>query len=199
MKEVFLNYSLQLLNKNYVYDNNTLDRVKYGLEIIYISITKTIVILSISAVLGLIKETILMILFINGIRKFAYGIHAKKSWQCYISSILIFIILPYIFKFIEFNVIQKVSISIISFIGYALFAPADTHKRPLPNKKHRKELKINTLVVCSIYILIIFISKNELLNNIIILSMITELFVINPIVYKIFDMPYNNFMAYQPK
>lgn len=199
MKDVIVNNSLKLLNKTYQYDNDTFDRVKYGLETIYISITKMVVILSISLIFGLIKETLLTIIFFNGLRTYAYGIHAKKSWQCYISSTTIFVLLPYIFKFIEFNVIQKILIVMISFLSYILFAPADTHKRPLINKEHRKKLKINTLIICSIYSIIIFISKNELLNNIIILSMIIESFVINPIIYKIFNMPYNNYKTYKTK
>lgn len=199
MKEVFLEHSLKLLNKEYHYQGDDLDRVTYGLEVIYISITKIFVILLVSLIFKTFKETVLMILFVNGLRTFAYGIHAKKSWHCYISSIIIFVLSPMLFSYIEINTIQKILISIICFISYALFAPADTHKRPLVNEKHRKKLKINTLIVCSIYIVIIFISKNTLINNLIILSMITEVFVINPIIYKIFDMPYNNYMTYQPK
>lgn len=199
MKEVFLERSLQLLNKEYNYQGDDLDRVKYGLEVIYISITKMFVILLVSIIFRAFKETLLMILFFNCLRTFAYGIHAKKSWHCYISSIICFVLSPMLFKYIEINVIQKILISIICFISYVVFAPADTHKRPLINKEHRKKLKINTLIVCSIYIAIIFISKNSLINNMIILSMITEVFVINPIIYKIFDMPYNNYMTYQPK
>lgn len=199
MKEVFLERSLQLLNKEYNYQGDDLDRVKYGLEVIYISITKMFVILLVSIIFKAFKETLLMIIFVNGLRTFAYGIHAKKSWHCYISSIICFVLSPMLFKFIEISIIQKILLSIICFISYVVFAPADTHKRPLVNKEHRKKLKINTLIVCSVYIAIIFISKNTLINNMIILSMITEMFVINPIVYKIFDMPYNNYMTYQPK
>lgn len=199
MKEVFLERSLQLLNKEYNYQGDDLDRVKYGLEVIYISITKMFVILLVSIIFKAFKETVLMIVFVNSLRTFAYGIHAKKSWHCYISSIICFVLSPMLFKFIEISIIQKILLSIICFISYVVFAPADTHKRPLVNKEHRKKLKINTLIVCSIYIAIIFISKNTLINNMIILSMITEMFVINPIIYKIFDMPYNNYMTYQPK
>ena len=48
MREKIVNRMLISLNNTYHYDNDTLERVKYGLEIIYISITKMIVILLIS-------------------------------------------------------------------------------------------------------------------------------------------------------
>ena len=95
--------------------------------------------------------------------------------------------------------VQKIIISIVCFIGYLVFAPADTHKRPLVNKKHRIKLKISTLIVSAIYIFIIFVNENLLINNMIILSMIIELFFINPIIYNIFDLPYNNYKTYQTK
>ena len=199
MKDVIVNKSLNILNNTYVYDNDTFDRVKYGLEILYISITKMIVILSLSLIVGLLKETIITIILFNGLRTFGYGMHAKKSWHCYISSSLIFIVLPYIFININFTFIQKILISVLSLISFTLYAPADTHKRPLINKKHRTTLKIKTIVTCLIYILIMFMSKNTLLNNLILLSMVIESFVINPWIYKLCNMPYNNYKTYQIK
>lgn len=197
MREKVVNRLLISLNNTYNYDNDTLDRVKYGLETLYISITKFFVLLVTALVLQTTIETILTILFVNGIRSYAYGLHAKKSWHCYVSSMLVFIFLPLYFKNVSFTFIQKIYICIICFVGYSLFAPADTHKRPLINKQHRSKLKTNTLLVCSFYIIIIFISNNALLNNMIILSMIAELFAINPIIYKLCDMPYDNYKTYQ--
>lgn len=197
MREKVVNKMLISLNNTYKYDNDTLERVKYGLETLYISITKFFVLLVVSLVLQTTLETILTIFFVNGIRTYAYGMHAKKSCHCYVSSILVFIFLPLYFKNLSFTFIQKVYISIICFIGYSLFAPADTHKRPLINRQHRRKLKTNTLLVCSFYVIIIFISNNTLINNMIILSMIAELIAINPIVYKLCDMPYNNYKTYQ--
>lgn len=199
MKDVVISKSLNLLNNSYNYDNDTLDRVKYGLELLYISITKMIVIISISTLFGLLKETIITILLFNGLRSFGYGLHAKKSWHCYLSSSIIFILLPLIFKHIEFNIIYKIFFSIFSLVSFILYAPADTHKRPLINAKHRKKLKIQTIIICLTYILIMFIFNNSLLNNLIILSMLLESVVINPWIYKLCDMPYNNYKTYQTK
>ena len=78
----------------------------------------------------------------------------------------------------------------------ALFAPADTHKMPIVNIKMRKTLKIKSLVITSLYILIIFISNYNKINNLIMLSMMAQSIVINPITYKIFKLPYNNYKKY---
>lgn len=197
MKEVFLNKSISLLNKQYNYDSDTLDRVKYGLEIIYITITKISVILILSLLFKTLKETLLTIIFVNFIRTFAFGLHAKKSWHCYVSSILSFIVLPYLFINIDFSILQKIIISFLSLLSMILYAPADTYKRPLVNKNHRKKLKINSILVTIIYIFLIFIIKNDFITNLILLSLIIQSILINPFVYKLFDLPYDNYKSYK--
>lgn len=196
MKDLFVNKSMNLLISKYNYDSDTKDRVIYGLELIYITVTKLTVILLVSLIFGLIKETLIFSLFITGLRTFAYGLHAKKSWHCYISSLFSFIFMPYVFINISIGLISKIIISILCLISMIIYAPADTHKRPIINKKQRFKLKIIATSICAIYIIIIFVSKNVWLNNLIILSMITESFVINPFIYKIFDLPYNNYKTY---
>ena len=197
MKEKFLNSSINILQKQYNYDNDTLDRVKYGLEVIYINVTKISVILLTSLLFKIFKETLLLILFVNFIRMFAYGLHAKKSWHCYVSSILCFVLLPLYFINTKIDILQKIIISIFTLLSIILFAPSDTEKRPLINAKHRKKLKYNSILVASIYIILIFIIKDQYFSNLILLSLIIQSMLINPIIYKLFDLPYNNYKSYK--
>ena len=197
MREIFLNNSLNLLCKTYNYDNDTLDRVKYGLEIIYISITKLTFLLICSIIFKTFKETLIFSFFISFIRNYSYGIHAKKSWQCYVSSFVLFIIFPFAVININLSFLFKFIICIFSLISMILYAPADTYKRPLVNKEHRKLLKIKSIIITIIYIFIIYILKDNYYSNLILLSLITQSLVINPIIYKLFKLPYNNFKVYQ--
>ena len=197
MKELFLNNSINLLNKQYNYDNDTLDKVKYGLEVIYIILTKTTVILIISIIFNTFKETTLTMIFVNFLRIFAYGLHAKKSWHCYISSIFAFIIAPMFFTNLELVLYQKIVIFIATLLSFILFAPADTYKRPLINDRHRKKLKINTILVAFIYVALCFIIKNNYIVNLLILSLIIESIIINPFIYKIFGLSYDNYKSYK--
>lgn len=197
MKEIFLNKSINLLMKQYNYDEDTLDRVKYGLELIYVTLSKIIVILTISLIFNLFKETLLTLIFTNFIRMFAYGLHAKKSWHCYISSIISFVFLPYLFINISFSIIQKVIICFCILLSMILYAPADTYKRPLVNENHRKKLKQNSILITSIYIILIFKIKFYFITNLMLLSLIIQSFLINPFIYKLFDLPYNNYKSYK--
>lgn len=197
MKELFLNKTISALTKQYNYDSNTLDRVKYGLEVIYINVTKISVLLLISLLFNSLKNTLILLFFVNFLRMFAYGLHAKKSWHCYVSSTLCFVILPMLFTSLQIGIIEKIIVSILTYISFILFAPADTVKRPLINKEHRKKLKIETIIVASFYVMILLLINDQYFSNLILLSLIIQSMLINPFVYKLFDLPYQNYKSYK--
>jgi len=198
MRDVIISKSLYHLNSIYNYDNDTFDRVKYGLEILYISITKTLIILGIAAMFGCFIDTLLFFLLITPLKTFSYGLHAKNSMYCYILSIIVFIIIPQIIlNFnINFNIIIKIILSIFSLFSMIKFAPADTCKRPLINKKHRYKLKFISIIISLIYILFVFILENKYMCTLILLALVMQSIFINPFTYKIFRLPYANYKVY---
>ena len=82
-------------------------------------------------------------------------------------------------------------------IIFLLYAPADTVKRPLINKKKRKMYKILSVITALIFISLIFIVDNFLIKNILIFALILESILILPITYKIFKLPYRNYLNYK--
>lgn len=196
MKDYFVASSLKLINSKYNYNQDMIDRVKYGLEIIYITITKISIVFIASLICKTFRETITFFCFISFIKFFSYGIHAKKSWQCYIVSLIIFILFPNLIIKYKFNIIQEIILCFLSLISMILYAPSDTYKRPLVNKKHRKKLKTICILITIIYSFIIILSTNQFISNLILLALLTQSFCINPIIYKIFKMPYNNYKLF---
>ena len=83
------------------------------------------------------KEVIMLLLTYNIIRSQAFGLHASKSIYCLISSILFFVGGAYICKYIIIPYKLMIILSLICNILLILYAPADTHKKPLINKKRR--------------------------------------------------------------
>ena len=98
IKNFVVNRSMNLINNLNKYDKTQLEEIKYGIESIYLALSKIIVILIISSLLGLFKEAILFLLMFNILRAFAFGLHASKSIWCWISSSISFIGIPYICK-----------------------------------------------------------------------------------------------------
>ena len=105
MREKFLKSTMKsIANKYPDYDKDRLEIIEYGLESLYIMITKTIVISLIALLLNVFKEMLIIMILYNIIRTTAFGMHAKESWQCYIISITLFIGGALLFKYINFFV-----------------------------------------------------------------------------------------------
>lgn len=185
--------------KNYYpdYDKEQLERIQYGLEAIYLSITKVVVIILLSLLLNILKETIIVLLLFNVLRTTGFGLHATKSWGCWLTSIPTFIGIPLISKYIEIPHFILITIAVISLINFILFAPADTEKRPLIRKRRRIIYKILTVIFGVIYLILTITLKNMFLRNVIPLTMLIETILICPLTYKLFKLPYNNYKKYK--
>lgn len=196
IKEKFLNQSVMLINKYNTYSDDDIEKLKYGLEGLYLTITKTIVILLISLILNIFKETLFVMVLFNIIRYFGFGFHAGKSYQCLICSTFNFIVIPLIYLNINLSNLALVIICSLCIISFLLYAPADTIKRPLPNKKKRIIRKILTVLVAIIYVSLIFIFKNHYLTSLLISALTIQTIVINPLTYKLFRQTYKNYLNY---
>ena len=195
MKKIILNKVMNFID-NGTYSKNDLEKIKYGLECIYIFISKGIVIFTISYLLGLLKYTTIFLLFYSPLRMFACGIHAKNSIACLITSALLFVIIPFVCKISIIPFYIHMIIIIISAILLIIYAPADTEKRPMINKKRRLKAKMKTTIVSIIYIALMFYVKKSFILNSILFSTLLEAIMILPITYKIFGLPYRNYINY---
>ena len=196
MKEVLLNNSLNLIIKNNPkYSDEDIEKLKYGLEGIYLTITKTIIILIASMILGITKNVIAILILFNIIRYFAFGFHAEKSSHCLIFSSVLFIGLPLLIFHLKPNNTITLIIAIVCTIIITIFAPADTQKRPLPNKKKRKIRKIVSSMISIIYLSTIVLT-NYHISYLFLCTLIIQTMNINPITYMIFKQPFNNYKTY---
>lgn len=197
IKNFVINKSLHMISDIYPeYNDSKMDEIRYGLESIYLSLTKVVVILFITLLLGIFKEAVIVLLLFNGLRTTAFGIHATKSWMCWVSSSILFIGIPYLCIYLDIpNIVHYIIIS-LSIICFLLYAPADTKKRPLVRKNRRIKFKILTLVVSFIYLLIFFNTRNVFIKNVIACTMMLEAVLIHPLTYKVFNLPYKNYEGY---
>lgn len=196
MKKKFLNSSIELIKKNKNYNDEELEVIAYGLEGLYLTFTKMVVIFSIAFILGILKGVILLLVTYNIIRSQAFGIHASKSIYCLISSIILFIGGTLLCKYLVLPFWILIVCSIICNICLFLYAPADTYKRPLVNSKKRKRFKFISFLLGLIYTILIIVFRNYFIANYLLIGMIEAVLMILPITYKIFDLPYDNYKNY---
>ncbi len=197
MRKYLMNQSSKIITSIYPDINkNKLSEIIYGLESIYLSFTKTIVIILISVILNIFKETIMLLIFFNILRMFAFGIHAKESWQCWISSSIMFIGIPYLCIYTELSNIYYYILIGFSVLNFLLYAPADNVKRPLVKKHRRIKFKVLTLIVSLIYIILFFNTNDIFIKNTIVYTMLLEVVLIHPLTYRVFKLPYKNYERY---
>lgn len=185
---------MNYLQKYNDFSLDDIEKVKYGLEGLYLTITKLIFILITAFIIGILKEVIFLLIIFNIIRYTGFGFHANTSLECLILSTLNFIVIPLLFLNIELTNITKLIIGSLCVISYLLFAPADTVKRPLPNRRKRVIRKVSTVIIGIIYSIFIFIFPK--FSPLFLSALVIQAILVQPLLYKIFKQPYNNYKHY---
>ena len=197
MKKRLLNSIRIAIKKQYPnYSEDKIDEVMYGIEGIYLTITKTIVIFILAFILGVAKELLFLLITFNFIRMFAFGMHANKSWICLVFSSILFLGGAFLSKYIVLDKVVLYLLYLIAFILVATYAPADTVKRPLIKKKKRIRFKILSVIVVIGYFIVTLLITSNLIINVLIFGLIIECLLISPLTYKAFKMPYRNYKNY---
>lgn len=195
MKEKFIASVVNLAKRKKEYTEEEVAIMRYALEGIYLTFTKILVITLIAALLGLFKEYIWFVLLYTPIRSVSFGWHANTTKQCWVVSILAFILIPYTFSIITINKITKIILLTFSIFIFALYSPADTKKRPIVNKKRRLMFKVASLIIILVYSYYA-LNNSNLISNLMLASLLYQSMLINPLIYKISHQEFNNFKAY---
>lgn len=196
MKEKFINnYMNIVISNNSNLSSDDIDKMKYGIEGIYLTVTKLIVIFGLGFILGILKEIIILLLIYNILRFFGFGYHANTSEACLLISTCFFVLLPYLVikKIIIFK--YPIFIIFICAFNFILFSPSDTKKRPMINKEKKLKRKISILVVTLIYAILSFNTNYEI-SALIVLALIIQSIMVNPVIYMLTKEPYNNYKNY---
>ena len=196
MKRFIIDGLVKYVSENKELKNEDIEVIRYGISNLYLQISKMIVITLIAVLLNILIPYLIFTILYNIIRMPSFGIHAKKSYQCWISSIIIFIGIPYLITILEINIITRLVISILAAIYITIYSPADTEKRPIISKKRRLIYKYLSCIISIIYINLSIYIDNEIVRNALLFSLLLQCIIISPITYKVFGVPYNNYKNY---
>lgn len=196
MKNLIVNSLMKFVTNNKELDNVKKEELKFGFASMYTTYSKLIVLTLIAWILGMFKEYLTFLLIYNLIRTFSFGLHATKSWMCWIASTIIFIGIPYLSTIITIPKYIKIILGAYLIIRFAMNAPADTIKRPIINKKRRLFFKYVSTILSFIYIVLSIVINNSFVSNVLFLATLTQSIIISPLTYKIFKLPFNNYKNY---
>lgn len=180
----------KIKNKMPEIDEERAEVINYGLQLVLGEIPKTIILILIAYFLGVLKYTILALLFILPYRTFSGGVHLKTHIGCIIATTLMYtgnaflskhIIIDAVFiKYILVTAIWSFSIVMIK-----LYAPADTEAVPILRKKDRKLKKIMSYITMTLTLLVAVFVKNIIISNLLIFGTLLQTISITRFIYKI--------------
>lgn len=197
MRNVIIGNCIKLIKKEKPQLTDVeLEQIEYGLAGVYLSITKLIIIIVLAFLLKIQKECACFLVIFAILRNNAYGIHATKSWICLVTSSIAFLGIPIVAANVTIPFLTKYILGVIATVFVFKNSPADTKKRPIINKQKRLRHKLLATLTAIIYVIISISIKNNFLSNCFLMSILLIDIMISPITYRIFKLPYNNYLNY---
>ncbi|MBC6316622.1 accessory gene regulator B family protein [Listeria grandensis] len=167
--------------------------VKYGVEIFLVNVTKGITVYLAAALLGMIWQTLVVHLSYLFIRRHSFGLHAKTSLGCTITSVVMFVVLPYFVKEVQLSDWIIMSISAFILLNIALFSPSDTENMPLFNAQKRHVLRRKSILNTFFILMTLVFIPVEVAKTLILLGACYQVIAIHPMTYKLLKRRYKNY------
>lgn len=174
-------YILEVI-KPYIESKN-INRVRLGLEVILINISKFIIVFSIAAIMGVFWKSAIVLTAFAILRRTIGGIHAKSSNRCTIFSTMLIVgggIFPYITT-LRSEII--LAIFIINVILTYKYAPGDTEKNPIKDIKKRENLRKESLKRIIFLAIVTIIIPNEIIKTLLTFGSTAAVISILPILF----------------
>lgn len=197
LTEEFVEKIVMKFNKQLNKEGLELAKMKLGLEIIFINISKFAVIFLVASYFNLLRESLFISFVFGIIRRTAFGLHAQNSMVCTLVTMVMFVAGPYISYYIKLNNYIVLTIFTIMIFLLYRYAPSDTENHPILGEKLRLKLRKETVLKAIFFMIIALIVPNQVIKVMIILAIGFEVISILPITYKILNRGYKNYEKYE--
>lgn len=168
-------------------DDERAEIIDYGLKIIIGEIPKFFIVIIISIIFGIWKNTLLTFLIIMPYRMFAGGVHLKTHLGCITATTAMYCLPGLIAKYMDLSMYKYFFILLVwifAMVMIKLYAPADTENVPILRRKDRRNKRILSYITVTV-LSIIAIFINSEISNLIIISIFIQTLTITRFVYKI--------------
>lgn len=170
-------------------DDERAEVINYGLQLLIGEIPKTLIIIGIAWILGVLDLTILALILMLPYRTASGGVHLKTHIGCIVATSVFYIGNAVLSKYIVLEKIVQYIITgaiwLFSMIMIKLYAPADTEAVPILRKKERKIKKILSYITMSVSLIIALLINNTIISNILIFGTLFQTLTITRFMYKI--------------
>lgn len=176
-------------------DTRQENRMSFGLELLLGELVKTIFLLSLSWILGILPEVLCISIAAGVLRLASGGEHCSEYYRCLVGSTTFFLILgggvhyltPY---FAGSGAYITIAISILlSWAVLNKYAPGQTENRPINSERERVRFRRLSLFMILAYgIIMILFVNNLLLRPLalpILVGMVEQVFTVSPWGYRL--------------
>ena len=176
-------------------DEERAEVINYGLQLVIGEIPKMFVLLVIAYFLGVLKLSLLALMFVMPYRTFSGGVHLKTHLGCIISTTIFYCGNALLSKYVILEPIYIkylliLLIWIFSIIMIKLYAPADTEAVPILRKKDRKLKQNLSYLTMTLTLIIAVFIKNSIISNLLIFGTFMQTIMITKFIYKITNNKY---------
>ena len=176
-------------------DEERAEVINYGLQLVIGEIPKTFILIAIAYLCGVLKLTVLALLFIMPYKTFSGGVHLKTHIGCIIATSLFYIGNALLSKNIILNpvyikYILALAIWIFSIVMIKLYAPADTEAVPILRKKDRNLKRNLSYITMTLTIIAGILVKNIVISNLLIFGVLIQTISITRFIYKLTNNKY---------
>lgn len=159
--------------------------LRYGLAVIYINLSKTVILVLLAVILGVFKETALLFCVYASVRSAGFGFHSDSSIKCTIIGVAEFI--AAVLVAINIEPLQApicIAIFLLCIIIFLLYAPVETKKRPI-SARRKKVFKTAVIVITVIMLSLSLMAEGSIYRNLITFGVCLEALSILPIMKRI--------------
>lgn len=185
----------KIQNKMPEVDDERAEIINYGLQLVFGEIPKTFVLLLIAYIFGVLKLSLLALLFVMPYRTFSGGVHLKTHIGCIVATSLMYTGNAFLSKSIAIEplYIKYIIIALVwifSMFMIKLYAPADTEAVPILRKKDRDlKRKLSYITMTLTLVIAVFIT-NSTISNLLIFGTLIQTITITRFIYKLTNNKY---------
>ncbi|PKM76939.1 MAG: accessory regulator AgrB [Firmicutes bacterium HGW-Firmicutes-15] len=170
------------------------NRMAFGLELLLGEIVKLLCVITLSYALGILPEVFTITVTAGVLRLASGGEHCSAYYRCLIAVILCFTLLGWAAHSLN-PIISRADLLLIlvicSFIVGGIlwrYAPGDTENKPINNEEERRKFKKWSLIIASLYCVVMIIMMQleplTILVLPIIIGMMEQAFTVTPWGYR---------------
>jgi len=159
--------TLYIKENSNIKTDEDLEKINYALQAVIGETFKITVLIGLFLILGKINYLLFSMMILFTLRTFVGGYHCDTTLKCLLYSTILFLITSLIGPMLPvFNVLFYDTISALSILIVAIYAPFLNKIRPIKSKKRRWIIKLISIFITAFWlsILLFYINSSTYLN-----------------------------------